>query len=116
MKRLICFDLDGTLTQHRSPLTAENRAVLDRLNEKYKLLMVGAGGARRIYDQMEGYPIDILGNYGMQESKMVNGEFVLVREEICPVDQDFFREKIQYLREKYGYTTFKGEGVEFSPP
>ena len=52
MKRLICFDLDGTLTQHRSPLTAENRAVLDRLNEKYKILMVGAGGARRIYDQM----------------------------------------------------------------
>ena len=113
MKRLICFDLDGTLTQHRSPMTSENRAVLDRLNETYKLLMVGAGGARRIYDQMEGYPIDILGNYGMQESKIVNGEFVLVREEICPVDQDFFREKIQYLREKYGYTEFKGEGVEF---
>lgn len=113
MKKLICFDLDGTLTQHRSPLTPENRAVLERLDKKYKLLMVGAGGARRIYDQMEGYPIDILGNYGMQESKMINGEFVLVREEICPVDQDFFREKIQYLREKYGYTEFKGEGVEF---
>lgn len=113
MKRLICFDLDGTLTQHRSPLTPENRAVLDRLNQKYKLLMVGAGGARRIYDQMEGYPIDILGNYGMQESKMIDGEFVLVREEICPVDQDFFREKIDYLRKKYGYTEFAGEGIEF---
>lgn len=113
MKKLICFDLDGTLTQHRSPLTPENRAVLDRLNQKYKLLMVGAGGARRIYDQMEGYPIDILGNYGMQESKMIDGEFVLIREEICPVDQDFFREKIDYLRKKYGYTEFAGEGIEF---
>jgi hydroxymethylpyrimidine pyrophosphatase-like HAD family hydrolase len=113
MKKLICFDLDGTLSQHRSPMPPESRAVLDRLNKTYKLLMVGAGSTRRIYDQMGEYPIDILGNYGMQESKMINGEFVLVREEVCPVDQDFFLEKIQYLREKYGYTEFKGKGVEF---
>jgi len=115
MKRLICFDLDGTLTQHRSPLTAENRAVLERLDQKYKLLMVGAGGARRIYDQMGGYPIDILGNYGMQESKIVDGEFCMVREEIEPVDQAFFTEKLTYLREKYGYTEYKGEPIEFHP-
>ena len=113
MKRLICFDLDGTLAQHRSPMPPESRAVLDRLNEKYKLLMVGAGGARRIYDQMGQYPIDILGNYGMQESKMIDGKLFLIREDTCPVDRDFFCEKIQYLREKYGYTTFKGDGVEF---
>ena len=44
MKKLICFDLDGTLSQHRSQLEDFNRAVLDELSKKYKLLMVGAGG------------------------------------------------------------------------
>ncbi len=113
MKKLICFDLDGTLTQHRSPMDAKNRAVLERLNKKYKLLMVGAGGAERIYKQMEGFPIDILGNYGMQESKMVDGKFTLVREEYTDTDREFFEKQVTYLREKYGYTEFKGESVEF---
>lgn len=115
MKKLICFDLDGTLTQHRSPLDDKNRAVLDRLGKKYKLLMVGAGGAERIFNQMEGYPIDILGNYGMQESKMIDGKFVLVRNTTTTVDQAFFTEQVTYLRNKYGYTEFKGESVEFHP-
>ena len=115
MKKLICFDLDGTLTQHRSPLDDKNRAVLDRLGKKYKLLMVGAGGAERIYNQMEGYPIDILGNYGMQESKIIDGKFVMVRNIITEVDKDFFTKQVTYLRQKYGYTEFKGESVEFHP-
>lgn len=113
MKKLICFDLDGTLTQHRSPLSEQNRAVLDRLGKKYKLLMVGAGGAERIYNQMQGYPIDILGNYGMQESKMIDGKFTLIREEYTDTDRDFFTKQVTYLREKYGYTEFKGDSVEF---
>ncbi len=113
MKRLICFDLDGTLTQHRSPLGEKNRAMLDRLSEKYKIIMVGAGGARRIYEQMQEYPIDIIGNYGMQESKMVNGKFTVVREEVTHPDKEFFIEKTNYLRQKYGYTEYKGEPVEF---
>ena len=112
-KRLICFDLDGTLTQHRSPLEAENRAVLDALKEKYKLIMVGAGGTERIYKQMGEYPIDILGNYGMQESKMIDGKFTIVRETISRPDREFFLKNIGYLREKYGYTQYAGETVEF---
>ncbi len=115
MKRLICFDLDGTLTQHRSPLPPENRAVLDALAKKYKLLMVGAGDAERIYRQMGNYPIDILGNYGMQESRIIDGRFELIREEISPVDQEFFTEKLTYLRQKYGYTEYKGDAIEFHP-
>ena len=31
MIHLIAFDLDGTLTQHKTPLEKENRAVLDEL-------------------------------------------------------------------------------------
>lgn len=113
MKRLICFDLDGTLTQHRSPLEAENRTVLDELGKTYKLLMVGAGGAARIYQQMGEYPIDIIGNYGMQESKMQDGRFRIVREETSVPDRAFFIDKIDYLRKKYGYERYKGESVEF---
>ena len=41
--KTIAFDLDGTLTQHRTKLGPENRAVLDKLAEKYRLVMVGAG-------------------------------------------------------------------------
>ncbi len=113
MKRLICFDLDGTLTQHRSKLEEENKAVLDALGKKYKLLMVGAGGAERIYGQMNEYPIDILGNYGMEESRIVDGRFVIVRRTVTSPDKDLFIKNAQYLREKYEYTQFKGEGIEF---
>ena len=48
--KLIAFDLDGTLTQHRTKLAPENKAVLDELSKKYKLLMVGAGTCERIFN------------------------------------------------------------------
>ena len=115
MKKLICMDLDGTLTQHRTPLSEDARATLDKLGKKYKLIMVGAGDANRIYRQMNQYPIEILGNYGMQHAADVNGEFCMLREDKAPVDQAFFEEQITYLREKYGYTAYKGESVEFHP-
>lgn len=113
MKRLICFDLDGTLTQHRSPLGEENRAVLDSLGKKYKLIMVGAGAAFRIYTQMQEYPIDIIANYGMEESKIIDGKFTMVRQIKTIPDKEYFLKTTEYLREKYGYTAYKGESVEF---
>lgn len=113
MKKLICFDLDGTLTQHRSRLEENSRRVLDTLAKQYKIIMVGAGGAERIYAQMNEYPIDIIGNYGMQESKMIDGKFTLVREVFSYPDKDYFLKICAYLREKYGYTDYKGESVEF---
>lgn len=113
MKKLLCFDLDGTLTQHRSPLGEKNKAVLDKLSKKYKLIMVGAGNTTRIYNQMGGYPIDIIGNYGKEEAHIVDGNFKIVRQDKSTPDKEFFIKQIQYLREKYGYTKFKGETVEF---
>ncbi len=113
MKKLICFDLDGTLTQHRSPLEEQNKKVLDNLSKKYKVIMVGAGGCERIYKQMGNYPIDIIGNYGMQESKVIDGKFTIVKQESSFPDKEYFLEKADYLRKKYGYTEFKGESVEF---
>ena len=113
MKKLICFDLDGTLTQHRSKLEETNKKVLDMLQRKYKVIMVGAGGAARIYAQMNEYPIDIIANYGMEESKMIDGKFTIVREEKTSIDKEYFLEKAEYLRKKYGYMEYKGESLEF---
>lgn len=113
MKKLICFDLDGTLTQHRSKLEKENRELLDKLASKYKIIMVGAGGAERIYKQMEEYPVDIIANYGMEESKIIDGKFTIVRRDTFLPDKDYFYEKAAYLRKKYGYEQFKGETLEF---
>ena len=63
MIKVIAFDLDGTLTQHKTQLSLEHKNVLDKLAERYKLLMVGAGQCKRIFNQMNEYPIDIIGNY-----------------------------------------------------
>ena len=112
-KKLICFDLDGTVTNHRTPMIPENKAVLDKLmaNPEYKVIMVGAGNARRIFDQMGGYAIDIVANYGMQEATVVNGEFVEVRNDQRTPDREFFLKNAQIVRERYGFT----ESVEFHP-
>lgn len=113
MKRLIGLDLDGTLTQHRSPLDREHKELLDALGKKYKIIMVAAGNARRVYTQMEGYPIDIIANYGMQESRMIDGVFTIVRDDKVDTDRDFFFRECDYLRKKYGYTEYAGDPLEF---
>ena len=112
-KKLIVFDLDGTLTQHKTQITPANRAVLDTLTKRYDLLIAGGGGCERIYKQLNEYPITILGNYGMEESRIVGGEFKIVREEKCPADRKFFEKSCNALRKKYGYTDYKGESVEY---
>ena len=113
VKRLLCFDLDGTLTQHRSRMPQANKDLLQKLTEKYKGIMGGAGNAPRIYNQMEQFPVDIIANYGMQESAMVDGEFKIIREDTAIPDKDYFSKTCQYLREKYGYTEYAGAHLEF---
>ena len=58
--KIIAFDLDGTLTQHKTKLGAQNKQILDQLSQQYKLIMVGAGTCQRIWNQMDQYPIDII--------------------------------------------------------
>ena len=111
--KLIAMDLDGTLTQHKSALDKKNTAVLDELGKRYMLVMVGAGDSRRIYKQMNEYPIDIIGNYGMQFSVVENGEFKVVRSDGYDVDRDFFERAVTKLRKETGYTEFAGDNVEF---
>ena len=112
-RRLICLDLDATLCQHRSPIPPANLAALKALMKRYKCVMVGAGNAPRIHRQMGNFPIDIIGNYGMQEAVGEDGNFRIVRAVTNTVDRKFFREKTDYLRRKYGYTKYEGEPLEF---
>lgn len=112
-KRLLCFDLDGTLCQHKSHLPQKNKDLFRLLDSKYKVIMVGAGNAPRIYNQMEQYPVDIIANYGMQESIIEDGEFKIIREDTVFPDKEYFNSKCHYLREKYGYTEYSGSHLEF---
>ena len=115
--KVVAFDLDGTLTQHKTKLSQTNREVLTKLSEKYTLLMVGAGTCMRIFNQMDGFPIDIIGNYGMQYAKY-NPEtksLDIVRDEVRSVDKEAIEKKVTKMREKYGFTEFAGENVEYHP-
>lgn len=115
--KLIAMDLDGTLTQHREKLGEKNRAVLDELNKKYKLIMVGAGQVARIFNQMNKYPIDIVGNYGLQYAtyNKKTGEMDIKRDITFETDKEAIEKKVTYFREKYGFTSFRGNNVEFHP-
>lgn len=115
--KVIAFDLDGTLTQHKTKLSAEHKELLDRLGKKYKLLMVGAGTCRRIFEQMNRYPIDIIGNYGMQYAQFCEDEkdIKIIKDRKAEVNCGDINERIKLVREKYGYTDFVGENAEFHP-
>lgn len=115
MIKLIAFDLDGTLTQHKTKLDPNNRAVLTKLAERYKLVMAGAGNCNRIFEQLNRFPIDVIGNYGLQYAKYnkETGLIDIVRDERLPCDKEAVEAKITAMRKKYGFTEFKGENVEF---
>lgn len=113
--KLVAFDLDGTLTQHKSPLSAETRAVLDELGRSRRLLMVGAGNCLRIFHQMGDYPIDILGNYGLQYAEYDASAQGLrfVFDKRLPCDRESVLQRANTFREKHGFTDFTGDSVEF---
>ncbi len=114
--RLVALDMDGTITQHRTALEPRNRAALDALAEKYRLVIVGAGACARIHGQLEGYPLDVIGNYGMEtgEYDREKGELTIVESRSVTVEpQEAVRERVTRLRRQFGMETFAGDTVEF---
>ena len=71
----------------------------------------------RIFNQLEQFPIDIIGNYGLQygtyneETKSID----ILRDLQFPIDKPSVEKRITALREKYGYTEFAGDNTEFHP-
>lgn len=115
--KVIAMDLDGTLTQHKQHMTDECRAALNALREHYKLLMVGAGQVYRIFNQLERFPIDIIGNYGLQYAVYdeQTGDLNMIRDLSFPCDRDSVEAKVTALREKHGFTDYAGDNVEYHP-
>ena len=114
-KRLIAFDMDGTMTQHKTALEEAPKVCLDALGKKYKLLMIGAGAVMRIFNQLNQYPIDIAGNYGMQLGLYKNGTQNIIFSANEPCDREAVDLRVTELRNKFGYTEFTGDNVEFHP-
>ena len=115
--KVVAMDLDGTLTQHKTPLSVKHREILTNLSKRYKLLMVGAGQVMRIFNQLERFPIDIIGNYGMQYGKYNTdtGEIDIVKDICSECDRKQIAERIEMLRKKYGFLEYAGESVEYHP-
>lgn len=113
--KVIAMDMDGTITQHKSLLEDRNRCVLERLMEKYQLVVVGAGSCERINRQLQFAGLDIVGNYGMQmalydwESK----DWKIVVDEVRPCDKDSVTRRVEYFRHKFGFEDYVGDSVEF---
>lgn len=107
------MDLDGTLTQHKSKLETEAKNCLNKLQRKYICCIVGAGSAERIAKQMDFFPMEIIGNYGMQRAKVISGEIFYQENENYAVDQIWFEKRIKELRLRTGYEKHEGDSVEF---
>ena len=115
--KVIAMDLDGTLTQHKQHMTERCRQTLTELGKRYKLLMVGAGQVYRIFNQLEQFPIDIIGNYGLQYATYnpETKDLDIVRDLSFPYNKDDVEQRVRALREKHGYTDFVGDNVEYHP-
>ena len=113
--KVVAMDLDGTLCQHKSHLPEENKEALRALKERYTLLMSGAGMCERIFHQMEEFPVNVLGTYGMQycEYDPETGTLKKVFDEVAPCDKESVRQRIDALRERFGFTEYRGESVEY---
>ena len=115
--KAVAMDLDGTLTQHKQPMTPEVLNALQQLQKKYQLVMVGAGQVMRIFNQMGHFPIDIIGNYGLQYGRYneKTGEMDILRDLKFPCDRESVEARVTMLRQRYGFTEYRGDNVEFHP-
>ena len=113
--KTIAFDLDGTLTQHKTKLGTQNRYILDQLGQRYQLIMVGAGTCQRIWNQMDQYPIDIIGSYGMQFAAYDKKQQTLVLQwdEHVQVDREEVLRRAEMIRKRFGLYNYVGETLEF---
>lgn len=114
-KKIAAFDLDGTITQHRTPVSDEHYALLSEMAKKYKILMVGAGMCDRIFHQLREFPVDIIGCYGMQfctynkETKSLD----TVYSEAQPCDRESVKARAREICDRHGYTEQAGDLVCF---
>lgn len=113
--QLFAFDLDGTLTQHKTPLEPEAREALLQLSQIAPIVMVGAGDCARIRRQMNFFPATLIGNYGMQriDWDQNTGMFWPAYDHQVDIARDEMNRRAAILRQEFGLTEFAGDSVEF---
>lgn len=111
--KLIAMDMDGTLTQHKSPLEENCQKILQQLSKHYDLLMVCAGSCDRVYNQLRQFPITISGFYGMQYAEAQNGTLKILDSVTVPVDRDRVSTYAEMIRKEFGFHDYYGDPVEF---
>lgn len=117
-KKIFAFDLDGTLTEHRTWITDENLAALNYAKSHgMKIIIVGAGQVRRIFTQLREYSVDIIGNYGLQYAvyREDKADIEIIRDLSLPCDVESVTERINALRDEFGFKEYNGETVEIHP-
>jgi hypothetical protein len=64
---------------------------------------------------MGQYPIDILGNYGLQYATYdaQSQALCIVRDTVFPCDRPSVSQRVYFLRKKHGFTDCAGESIEF---
>ena len=114
-KKVAAFDLDGTITQHRTPVSDEHYALLSEMAKKYKILMVGAGMCDRIFHQLREFPVDIIGCYGMQlcSYNTVAKSLDTVYSDVMPCDRESVYARARAICDRHGYTNQTGDLVCF---
>lgn len=114
--RLVALDMDGTVTQHKTHLEPENRRVLDRIAEHCRIVMIGAGSCMRIHSQLDQYPTDVVGCYGLEYAHFDDraGKLVIDESFAAPApDRAEMERRAQIIRDRYGFTDYTGDSVEF---
>ena len=113
--RLIAFDLDNTLTQSFTPIEPENLSLLKQLSQKYRLVIISAGSCERIFSQVGGFPIDIIGNYGMQTSTPdpESGLPRITRNITAVPDRKKIDAIAKELRRRHGFEHYTGDSVKY---
>lgn len=118
-KEIFAFDLDGTLTQHKTKITSSNLKKIQELSNHSQVLIVGAGSCERISNQLHDISLDIIGQYGLEVAKFkqLNNirKLIYIEKNFVKVDISFFESKIDYLRKKFNFQKYEGESIEFHP-
>lgn len=113
-KKIFAFDLDGTLTQHKSKIDNKNLLALRQLQHNHVVVIVGAGSCERISKQIYGINLQILGQYGLEFAELDDKDNLsYIFKHQIPVDRKNVEKKIEFLRKMMGFDYFDGDGVEF---
>ena len=103
--KVVAMDLDGTLTQHKQPLTHEVKAALDALSARYKFAFDPDRKRRRkIYPEVvEAFPeykVFVGGSSSFDMSPAPYDKYYAL--DLWATEEGFSHEEVAYIGDDYG--------------